>query len=180
MTLLDYIFPKMCVVCSKVGKDICDNCIKKLTHTLPCCAICNKVNKGYISHDSCFNIKISFYTGWYLDKNIEYILSSKNLQSSFSFYTYLFDILVNYINIEQIVQNSYALPIYSEDIKENMINKHLVNHIKSNNKNKGNTLFIGYTYNQNNTIVNNIKRLPTRESSSVKFLTLFKPIQLQE
>jgi len=180
MDILNFLFPKECILCSRIGNDICDSCIKKFSHTLPSCPICNKVNMGYESHNECFDIKIHFFTGWYLSKDIEYKLLQKSISSIYSPYTYLLDKLIDYLNIKDVIHNSTLLPLFVDDRNEYLINKRLVNHIKQKNPLNKNILFVGYLLNSDKIVRDNLKRLPLWESFNISFLTLFKSIQMQE
>lgn len=172
MSFLDFIFPKMCIFCSKVGEYICSSCMKKLPHTLPSCPICNRLNKDFFSHDSCITTKIQCYTGWYITKEIEYILLQKVSSSILSPYIFLTDLLINYLNIHNIVNYSKILPVYSIGKKEVELNIKLANHLENQNLTDKNILFVGY---QLRNVQKNIKRLPERESLNIRFLTLFRP-----
>ncbi len=51
--MLDFLFPKECLVCSKTGSWLCNRCKKKLLATLPNCYICKKLSNGYFTHKDC-------------------------------------------------------------------------------------------------------------------------------
>ncbi len=51
--MLDFLFPKECLVCSKLGSWLCKKCSKKLVSTLPSCYICKGLSNGYKTHKDC-------------------------------------------------------------------------------------------------------------------------------
>jgi competence protein ComFC len=51
--MLNFLFPKECLVCLKVGSLLCNRCKKNLFPTLPNCYICKKLSNGYITHRGC-------------------------------------------------------------------------------------------------------------------------------
>lgn len=177
MNLLDFIFPKECIICSKVGEDLCDSCIKNISHTLPSCPICNKLSKEYMTHPECNTYQIQFYTGWYLTKDIEYIFLKKRDSHIYSPYLYLLKNLIQYLKINEIVYSSNILPILSQDKRDTELNLYLVKHISNRDYIKKDTLYIGWLQSES---YEYMKRLPKRESSKIRFLTIFKPIPQKE
>ena len=56
MPLMDFLFPKKCVVCHKLGDYICANCFSKISYDVkPICAICNNLAINGFTHPKCFN-----------------------------------------------------------------------------------------------------------------------------
>lgn len=56
MNFLDYIFPKRCVNCGKIGKYFCDSCIKKIrtiAHNERICPMCGRFAFEGITHPYC-------------------------------------------------------------------------------------------------------------------------------
>ena len=96
MNLIDLFFPKQCIICSKVGFEICNQCLTKIPKALPTCLICTKVsNKGLI-HKRCLDIdkEISWIHGWSLLRKYKFIFKSKKKNGLFSVYVLLLDILM--------------------------------------------------------------------------------------
>ena len=96
MNLIDFFFPKQCIICSKVGFEICDKCLTKIPKALPTCLICRKIsNKGLI-HKRCLETdkEIRWIRGWSLLKKYISIFKSKKKNCLFSVYALLLDILL--------------------------------------------------------------------------------------
>ncbi len=53
MDILDILFPKSCVICSKHGDYLCNRCKKLFKRTLPECYICRKISPQYLTHNYC-------------------------------------------------------------------------------------------------------------------------------
>lgn len=52
--LLDFLFPKKCVVCKKIGQFLCDNCFSYLTFdTKSLCLVCQKPSFDGLTHPGC-------------------------------------------------------------------------------------------------------------------------------
>ncbi len=51
--LLDFIFPKHCVGCNKVGTYFCEDCIKEIKQTDLICPICERMSLGGVTHPLC-------------------------------------------------------------------------------------------------------------------------------
>lgn len=93
MNLIDLFFPKQCIICSRVGFDICNQCLTKIPKALPTCLICNKLsNNGYI-HKNCLDINKDIYWihGWNLSKKYKSIFDSKKKSNLFSIYILLLE-----------------------------------------------------------------------------------------
>lgn len=83
MKILDYFFPKFCILCSKRDDYICNNCIRQFVYTLPSCYVCKKLSNGYICHKGCVEKEIQIYTCWYTDKYFQKVFDrqDKSIQS---------------------------------------------------------------------------------------------------
>ncbi len=177
MPLLDFFFPTQCLLCSKIGESFCNKCIKTLPRTLPTCPVCDKLNNRYQTHSKCLNLRIQFFTGWYLRDSLENILYKENQLNIVSPYLYLLNNLIIYLDIKDIIKQSNILPIYS-NIKEDLkLNTSLAKYLNSKNPLNKDILFIGYILRDKNQIIESIKRCPFREDANIKFLTLFKTTQ---
>jgi len=56
MDILDILFPKSCVICSKHGDYLCNRCKKLFKKSLPECYICRKISPNYLTHKKCAKI----------------------------------------------------------------------------------------------------------------------------
>lgn len=78
MTILDFIFPKQCVGCGKIGEYLCKNCKKTLQPHREICSGCHKYSKDYQTCLDCKSrwdfvldgIIIPFSYSWFLKKII--------------------------------------------------------------------------------------------------------------
>ncbi len=171
MRLIEYLFPCQCVVCSKVGQSICPRCIKGLSRTLPMCCICNKLNNGYLTHNSCSETQIHYYTGWYISKEIERTLYKKVERRLWNSHLYLLDTLISRLNLKEIVKMSKKYPIQSERKNIYQLNKYLCNNIEGTNKDK-NILFVGERLENIQEIKEIIRGLP-RNPLNIYILSIF-------
>jgi predicted amidophosphoribosyltransferase len=56
MDLIDYIFPKKCVICKKQGSYLCEGCFAFISFNQnPICLICKKFSKNNLTHKECLN-----------------------------------------------------------------------------------------------------------------------------
>ena len=104
MDILDFIFPKRCVLCKKQGSYLCENCFVKLSFDAkPLCLICNKPTFNNLTHpicksknsiDGCFSA-------------LSYNKAAKTLIYNFKYKPYLTDLktVLTDLFIESIVQN---------------------------------------------------------------------------
>jgi competence protein ComFC len=54
MSLLDFIFPKYCINCRRIGSYICDNCFSYISfNEISTCAVCQKAALGGLTHPRC-------------------------------------------------------------------------------------------------------------------------------
>ena len=69
-TLLDIVFPKSCVICSRHGEYLCDRCKLLFKKTLPECYLCRRISAGYCTHSQCMkeNSLDSVIVLWEYDK----------------------------------------------------------------------------------------------------------------
>lgn len=64
--LLDAIFPRGCIVCSKKGEYLCERCKKYFKRNLPECYVCRRISPMYKTHDVCKDVFCldSLFVGW--------------------------------------------------------------------------------------------------------------------
>lgn len=53
MNLLDFLFPKRCVGCRKIGSYFCSECIKNINQTELVCPVCERASIGGLTHPLC-------------------------------------------------------------------------------------------------------------------------------
>ena len=170
MLLINSIFPKQCVFCSKIGEDICNNCLKKIPHSLPQCPICHKLNNGYYTHKKCSSKPIQCFTGWSISREQEFKLKQKASKGITSVYRYLLRNMISYLQIEEIVKNSFILPIHSEDHTIYTLNNTLCKEFKSHGK-KQYMLLVGFSIEEIDWVIKETKTTP--KYTEIKILTLF-------
>jgi len=176
MKLIDYIFPKQCLICSRIGEDICNHCLKGLPHTLPSCCICNKLSNNYLTHTNCSIYNIQYFTGWYLTKDIETSLIRKKEYHLYSAYDFLLNNLIAYLKIEDLIYSSHIYPIPSQNKDDFCLNNHLSRRIPRTGNKGENILFIGETLPDIQNVLNKAKGLSIKEPLNIHILVLFKPI----
>ena len=172
MNIFEYIFPKQCLICSKVGENICNNCIKEIPYTLPSCFICNSLSNEYYTHKDCLEYKVQCFTGWYISKELEISLKKKTDLGIYSTHIQLLDVLISHLNLNKIVENSNVYPIIGKSKDENTLNRILVESIYTSKENKLDTLLIGNRILNKEELKEQIKGL-SKEPSHIRILILF-------
>ena len=165
MCIINRIFPKQCIICSKVGEDICTNCLKKLPRYLPQCPICHKLNNGYYTHKNCYSKQIQCFTGWSISKELEIKLK----QNIFT-YKDLLTNMISYLSAQEMIKESLIIPLYSKDPIIFDINKAICKDLRSYGK-KQYILLTGFNLED---IDSQLKSIPTsNRHTEIKILTLF-------
>lgn len=178
MNILDHIFPKECILCSRLGFDICDSCLKKIPHTVPSCCICNRVNSNYLTHDRCSCVKIQFFTGWCLTKDIESEVLKRTDAQIYSIFKYLLLVLIDYLSIEDIVANSNIIPIKTNNKNDYLLNIYLSNILSKGKDRNNKPLFIGWnSSNWNQKSIEENREPYSMELPTVRVLSIFKPTE---
>lgn len=178
MNLIEYLFPRQCIFCSRVGYDICPSCFKSLITTLPSCFVCRKLSHNSWSHDKCSDIHIQYFTGWYMSKELEKIVEKKRISGVYSLHEYLFKILINKLNMEEELLNSEIYPLLSENGPTQKINIHLTKSIKNRHLSNNEIFLIGESLPKNFSMQQRGPLL--KKSSHITILCLFEPIQLKD
>ena len=89
MGLLDFIFPKRCVSCGKLGLYLCDNCFSYLSFDpKTICLVCGRPAMGGLTHPAC----ISRYTIDGTFVSITYNRTAKRLLAKFKYKPYVTDL----------------------------------------------------------------------------------------
>ncbi|GEM_PF-2565323 len=176
MKLVDFIFPRQCLICSKVGEEICDSCMKRIPHALPSCCICRKLSNRSRTHTKCNDIPIQYFAGWYLTKEIESKLNKKKQYHIYSVYEYLIIKLIRYLDIKNLIANSKIFPIPTHKKNDYLLNSFLCNSIGREKERNTNVVFVGEYLTDVKKIVENTKGLHMKEPFNIYILVLFEPI----
>jgi len=174
MNIFEYIFPKQCIICSKVGDSICNSCIKDLPYTLPSCFICNNLSNGYYTHEECLEEKVQCFTGWYISKELEKNLKRQIDLGIYSTHIQLLEILILHLKLNEIVENSKIYPINGGNKDEEIINIRLARSLYKSEGIKSNTLLVGNRIVNKNDLIAQVKGL-YKEPFHLRILILFKP-----
>ena len=180
MNIVDFLFPKQCIFCSRVGYDICPNCLRGLVSTLPTCCICKKINNNYWTHRECLNPPIQCFTGWYISKELRKSLRRKESVGIYSPHSFLLEILIKRLGIEKTLDRYSVREIASEDVITKRVNRNLAKELRRNNPNKKNYLYIGEYIDKECDIKKLIKRLPKGEPFTCKIVCLFDTTQSRD
>ena len=89
MGILDFVFPKYCVNCRKIGSYICDSCFSYISFNASgLCAVCNRATFNELTHPKCRGRYVidGIFTG------IEYKGVAKKLIYAFKYKPYLTDL----------------------------------------------------------------------------------------
>lgn len=113
MGVLDFIYPKRCVVCKKLGSYICENCFARLSFDVKSsCLICGKPSYNNLTHPACskkYTIDGSFSA-------ISYNFTAQKLIYSFKYKPYLSDLKTTLTELfyESIIQNENFVNLISK------------------------------------------------------------------
>lgn len=173
MNIFDNIFPKYCLICSKIGKEICDNCMKKVPHTLPSCCICNKLSNGYFTHKECSEIRFQCFTGLYISNNLKSELEKKINLGIYSTHMYILNRVINRFTLDTIIKNSEIYPIESENRKTNILNKKLATKLRLSKERKREILLVGNSIENKDNLLQQVKGLCT-EPFNLRILVLLE------
>lgn len=134
MSLLDFLFPKRCVGCKKIGSYLCANCFIKISFDVEeLCLICNRhANEGLI-HPGC-------RTNYTIDgafASIAYNSMAKRLVHSFKYRPYLYSVrevlidlmyegLIQKEGLHKVIQHDSVLvpiPLHTTKLRERGYNQ---------------------------------------------------------
>jgi hypothetical protein len=132
MSLLDYIFPKQCIFCSRVGFEICNPCLKKISKALPSCFVCKRINTHGLVHKGCLDTekKIFWIRGWNPNPTYIRFFTSRKEKHLYSIYALLMGILIKErgkemkVNVQPLTRNS--LDIYLSKIISSYSNSEIL------------------------------------------------------
>ncbi len=113
MALIDIFFPKQCILCSKLGTDICDRCLIQISRALPQCLVCGKINTNGEIHKQCLNIdnKVIHLQGWNISQKYYPLFKSRKEKNLYSVYEYL---LKDILKRSKIQQQIYRIEVLEE------------------------------------------------------------------
>lgn len=116
--MLDFLFPKECLVCTKTGLWLCKTCQKNLQATLPNCYICKKLSNDFKTHKECTkeNTLSKVITLWKYNECSRKLVHNFKYKHRFrvaNFLYCLFEKKLENINFE----NSLVIPLPSHNKK---------------------------------------------------------------
>ncbi len=117
--MLNLLFPKECLVCSKVGDWLCPRCKKKLVQTLPQCYICKTISNQYNTHNSC--LKDSSFkkitTLWKYNECSKKLIHNYKYKHRFKIGDYIFSLFEDKLK-DIDFKDSVLIPLPSHKMKE--------------------------------------------------------------
>ena len=173
MNIFDKIFPKYCLICSKIGKDICDNCLKGIPHTLPSCCICKKLSNEYHTHKDCSEVTFQCFTGLYISNSLKSELEKKINLGIYSTHLYMLEKMIERFSLNSIINSSNIYPLESETKERKELNSRLAMRLRASCKKKENILLIGGCIESKEILLKQIKGLYT-EPLNLRILVLFE------
>ena len=116
--MLNFLFPKECLVCSKTGSWLCRICQKKLYTTLPSCYICRKLSNDFKTHRMCCetNSLDSVKTFWKYNECSKSLVHNFKYKNRFKIGDFLFSLFENKLKKFDFT-NSLLVPIPSHKKK---------------------------------------------------------------
>lgn len=163
MNLIDILFPKQCIFCSKVGEDICNKCLTKISISLPKCIVCGRINSNGKIHSKCMRMNITNVQGWDISKKQYLFFSKKKKLSLYSVYSYL---LLNLLKRSKLNLEGYKI-LY---IQNTPIDRYLTSLIHS-ESNSNRICFIGESIPNRKTF---LKEIP-QDIKEILVISLFNP-----
>ncbi len=95
--MLNLLFPKECLVCSRTGLWLCKTCQKRLYPTLPNCYICKKLSNDFKTHSQCLK-KDSFesvITFWKYNECSKKLIHNFKYKNRFQIANFIFSLFEN-------------------------------------------------------------------------------------
>ncbi len=115
MRILDFIFPKRCVQCKKIGSYLCENCFAFLSFdTKTICLVCQRFVPNGLTHKMC----LGKYTIDGCFSAISYNKTAKKLIYNFKYNPYLLDLrkFLSDLLYESLIQNeSFNIVLQSSE-----------------------------------------------------------------
>ena len=85
-SILDIIFPKYCLICSKLGSTLCPYCKRKLILSIPECYKCRRLSPKYKTHECCIeeDSLISIFYAWQYNKKSSSLIKTFKYRGAYS------------------------------------------------------------------------------------------------
>lgn len=176
--ILSTIFPPNCIICSRIGHHLCNQCRAFLHNSLPMCFCCKKINNHSLTHSKCrLVLDVDFvFTQWIHNCNSNIINNLVLKDSAYS----VFKELLKLINNKELLNlfNTARIEYIKDKNKE--VNQNLQKEIiRGFNKNSTDStlLLVGYHLESLNSVQKQIedvrrKKPNTRVGIFLLFTTL--------
>ncbi len=125
MSLFDILLPKECIFCCKVGRHICEKCLRDIPRSLPLCLVCGRISTSGYTHSSCtkLNISIQYFKGWNIEN--KQILESQIEVGFYSPFLELIEYLVKRNNLKDRDIGKKIIPLKSSSREKMELNRYL-------------------------------------------------------
>lgn len=116
ISLLDFLFPRMCCICKRHGNYICDDCKKLLKRNLPECYLCRRLSPLYGSHSSCqrrYSLD-NVFVGWEYNRMSSSILKLykyKNVEEISKILSEIFIASIQKSSFETVLKDTLLIPV---------------------------------------------------------------------
>jgi competence protein ComFC len=116
--MLHILFPKECLICSKIGLWLCKKCQKKLVQTLPTCYICKSLSNKYCTHNGCLdkNSLNKITTIWKYNEYGKSLIHSYKYKHRFQVGDFLFSLIEDKLKTFD-MKDSVLIPLPSHKMK---------------------------------------------------------------
>lgn len=130
MPILDFIFPKQCVRCSRVGYYLCPSCLKIFPKSLPSCCICKNLSPNGATHYKCnfMDIGIRHVKGWYENREFRKYLIQKSSGPIYDYYLFLISEVIQRNSLLESLHSYKIFPLFGKRFKD--INKRITKKYK--------------------------------------------------
>lgn len=134
MSLFDILLPKECIFCSKVGRHICEKCLRDIPRSLPLCLVCGRIStKGY-THSSCtkLNVRIQYFKGWNIENKAVF-----DSQIEVGFYSPFLEMIGNTLersNLKEQDIGAKIFPLKNTSREKRELNRYLSKKIRGSKK----------------------------------------------
>ncbi|MDX9738786.1 MAG: hypothetical protein RBT33_00270 [Candidatus Dojkabacteria bacterium] len=174
MPLLDHIFPPQCILCSRVGYEICDYCLLHIPKALPACCVCKRISTNGVTHKGCSfsDIPILSIKGWNIGDKYLRELEKKKVLNIYSIYRYLLFKLIKYSKLEGMISKSVIYPIHSKSKEAFNLNRYLATSL-SKERGKGRIILVGETLESIDILKKEIENIKRKSIKEVVLITLF-------
>jgi ComF family protein len=119
--ILDSLFPKSCIICSRKGTYLCNRCKKLFKRNLPECYLCRRISPNYKTHKKCIDQKcIAQKSKGYLDNAFvswEYNSLTSDLLKKYK-YRYVYDMSKT---LSEFFIESVSHSVFSDSLKDTLL-----------------------------------------------------------